>query len=451
MINKYIKNFLKGDYRTVKAKRHIIFSFFLKAVSIVVGLVLIPLILAYLDKERYGIWLTLSSIIMWVSFFDIGLGNGLRNRIVEAKVKNNDILIKTFVSTTYALVTIFFGSFLVLYFIVNTFLDWQLILNTTTVGASELKLIANIVIVFFVLRFVFKLIGTVLLADQRPAVNNAFGPIANLLSLIVIFILTKTTEGSLIYLALVLSAMPVIVLIGANVYFFNNDYNKYIPDIKYVDFSKSKDLLGLGFKFFIIQIAALIFYSSINILIAQLTSQSDVAKYNVSYKLFSIVVMINSIVLSPFWAATTDAFLQKDYQWIRNSLKKLLKVVFVLSMFLLIILFFSNDILYFWVGKKITIPFDLNVIVAIYVFIQVLTAPFSILINGFGTLKISIYSILFRIIIFFPLAIYLGERFGVIGIVTSVIIIQLIPLIVSSLQVYLILNNKIEKNSIWLK
>ena len=320
ILNKsFFKTFFKGDYRTVKAKKHIIISFFFKAVSIVVGLVLIPLILTYLDEERYGVWLTLSSIIMWVSFFDIGLGNGLRNRIVEAKVHHNDKLIKTYVSTSYALVTIIFGGILVVYFIVNTFLNWQVILNTKIIDAEELKVVANIVIVFFVLRFIFKLIGIILLADQRPAINNAFGPIANLLSLLVIFVLTKTTNGSLIYLSFVLSAMPVIVLIIANIYFFYNDYREYVPELNYVDLSKTKDLLGLGIKFFIIQVASLFFYSSINILIAQLANQTDVAKYNVSYKLFSIVVMINSIILSPFWSATTDAFIRKDYNWIKKT------------------------------------------------------------------------------------------------------------------------------------
>ena len=54
-----------------------------------IGLVLVPLTINYLNPTKYGIWITLSSVIGWFSFFDIGLGNGLRNRFAEA-IANND-------------------------------------------------------------------------------------------------------------------------------------------------------------------------------------------------------------------------------------------------------------------------------------------------------------------------------------------------------------------------
>ena len=105
-----------------------------------------------------------------------------------------------------------------------------------------------------------------------------------MVALIIIFILTKTTEGSLVLLSIVLSVVPVVILVLATFYFFSKNYKKYRPDLKYIDFSKSKDLLGLGFKFFYIQIAAIIFFSTTNFLIAHFSNQEAVAAYNVAYK-----------------------------------------------------------------------------------------------------------------------------------------------------------------------
>jgi hypothetical protein len=37
-----------------------------------------------LIPTRYEIWLTLSSIVGWFSFFDVGLGHGLRNKFAPS-------------------------------------------------------------------------------------------------------------------------------------------------------------------------------------------------------------------------------------------------------------------------------------------------------------------------------------------------------------------------------
>ncbi len=84
-VNSNIINFLnKGHIRSIGAKKNIFASFVIKGSSIIVGLFLVPLTINYLSPTKYGIWITLSSIIGWFSFFDIGLGNGLRNKFTEA-------------------------------------------------------------------------------------------------------------------------------------------------------------------------------------------------------------------------------------------------------------------------------------------------------------------------------------------------------------------------------
>ena len=38
----------------------------------------------YLSPEIYGIWLTVSSVIVWLNFFDVGFTLGLKNKLAEA-------------------------------------------------------------------------------------------------------------------------------------------------------------------------------------------------------------------------------------------------------------------------------------------------------------------------------------------------------------------------------
>jgi O-antigen/teichoic acid export membrane protein len=435
-------NLLKGHRRTVQAKKHILASFAFKGASIVVSFIFVPLILGYLDAERYGIWLTLSSIIGWVSFFDIGLGNGLRNRLTEAIAIGDHNLAKTYVSTTYAILGIILMVIIVLFSLINPFLNWQKILNSSIIIGQELSIIAMIIFVFFILRFFFKLIGTILMADQRPAINNAFGPIGNVIALVIIFILTKTIPGSLTLLSIVLSIIPVLVLFIATIYFFNNDYKKYRPEIEYIDMTKSSDLLSLGFKFFYFQIASLIFFSTSNFLIAQLSDQKAVAEYNIAYKYFFIVNMVYGIILTPFWSAVTDAYSKNDFKWIKRLLNKLNLLSLLMASVLFVMLLCSNYIYTIWVGNKIIIPFRLSAIIMIYMLIQLFVAPYSTFINGIGKLKFGLFLITFKLLIYLPTALILGRLHGAFGIVSAMAIVQIPSLVFEPLQVYLILSKK---------
>lgn len=423
------------------------YSFFIKGVSICIGFVFVPLILGYLDTERYGIWLTLSSIIMWFSFFDIGIGHGLRNRFAEAISEGNHELARTYVSTTYIILAIILSSVIILFWIINPFLNWQKILNTSLVETSELSIIALIVFTFFILRFFFQLIGVILLADQRPAVNNVLGPLGNVFSLAIIYFLTKTTEGSLINLASVLSVVPVLILIIATVFFFNKDYKRYAPSLKYFDLTKSKDLLGLGFKFFYFQIGKLIFISATNFIIAQVSSPEAVASYNIAYKYLSLALMIYTIVLTPYWSAVTEAYTKQDYKWLKSSMHKLNRLSAIMAVFLLALLLFSNLAYKYWIGDKIVIPFNLSLIITIYLIVQLFVAPFSQFISGFGKLKIGIYAITVKIIIYVPMTLFFGKLYGAFGVVLAMTLIQFPSLFFEGIQTNKIINQK--AHGIW--
>ena len=65
----------KGSERSIVVKRNIAGSVVIKGVNILISLLLIPLTIGYINNEIYGIWLTLATIINWISFFDIGLGS----------------------------------------------------------------------------------------------------------------------------------------------------------------------------------------------------------------------------------------------------------------------------------------------------------------------------------------------------------------------------------------
>ena len=95
-------DFIKqGTDRSVAVKKNIVGSLFVKGCSIIISLLIVPLTLGYVSSDLYGIWLTLSSIIMWLNFFDIGFTLGLKNKLTEAIALGDMQRGKVLVSTTY--------------------------------------------------------------------------------------------------------------------------------------------------------------------------------------------------------------------------------------------------------------------------------------------------------------------------------------------------------------
>ncbi len=447
-IRQYITNFFtQGNQRSIEAKKNILGTIAIKGVSIAISLVMVPITIHYVNSTQYGIWLTLSSIIGWFSFFDIGFGNGLRNKFAESIARGEHEKARIYVSTTYAILSIIIFVVLILFFLINPFLNWSKILNTPSVMADELSLLALIVFVFFCLQFVLQLIITVITANQQPAKASLLYFFGSLLSLSIIFILTKTTSGNLLYLGIVSGIAPLVILIASSIWYYTNNYKAYAPSIRYVRFRFAYDLMSLGLKFFIIQIAFVIFYQTSNIIIAQLFGPAQVTPYNIAFKYFSVIPMFFGIILTPFWSAFTEAWSKNDIVWIKNIMKKL-KLFWSLLVAIALIMFICSSFVYrIWVGKEIVVPISLSAVIAIYVILNAWNGIFSNFLNGVGKIKLQLYIALFGSLVNIPLAIFLGKELGIYGVILSTTLISLLASVISPIQYNKIINNKAQ--GIW--
>ncbi len=432
----------KGHPRSVKAKKNILASFLIKGASIAISLILVPLTINYVNPTQYGIWLTLSSIIGWFSFFDIGFGNGLRNRFAEAIAKEDYQTAKIYVSTTYAILTIIITGVLLLFLVINPFLDWSKILNTPAGMASELSVLVLIVFVFFCIQFILQLITTIIIADQQPAKASLLTLLGSVLSLITIFILTKTTSGNLIYLGTALSVSPAIVLVVSSLILFKRKYKKYAPSFKHIRFSYARSLMSLGIKFFMLQIAAVILFQTSNIIISQLFGPAEVTPYNIAYKYFNVAPMIFAIIMTPFWSAFTESWVRGDIAWIKSTIKKLQLLWVVFSIGAVLMLLLSDTAYKLWVGDKIHVPLSVSVVMFINVIIYNWCSIYSHFLNGLGKIKLQLFTGIAGSLLNIPLAIFLGKTFGIFGIALSTTLISLATIILSPLQYHKIITNK---------
>lgn len=450
---KMLTNILnKGQVRSVKIKKNIIASFFIKGISIAISLILVPLTINYINPSRYGIWLTLSSIVGWFSFFDIGLTQGLRNKFAEARARGEDSLAKIYVSTTYAILAIIFFIVWAIFLIVNHFLNWAHILNISESMQSEISILAIIVFTYFCLQFVLRVITTLLIADQQPAKSSLIDVLGQILCLIFIIILVKVTQGSLVKLGIALCASPLLILAGANLFFFRGIFKKYRPSISSVKFSYTKGLFNLGIIFFIIQVAGIIQYETANIIIARNFGTLEVTSYNIVYKYFSILNMIFMIFITPFWSASTEAFLKKDFEWIKKGIKKYNQLNILIFIAGFVMLIFSKEVYNLWLGKgKVPITFTLSLWGFIFFNISIFSGKYVSFLNGISALRIQFLSSLISPLLYIAVAIFLIRyyKMGVYALFITSIIANFNGFILAPIQYYMVIVKN--KKGIWVK
>lgn len=443
----------KGSVRTIAAKKNVLLSFFAKILSMAVSFIIVPLTINYINPTQYGIWLTLTSVVGWVSLFDVGLTQGLRNKFAEAKAKSDIHLVRIYVSTTYFYISLLFIGVWLILLVVNYFVEWSSIINIPIVMDSEIRMLASIIITYFCMQFVFQVIKTILVADQKPANASIIDLIGQFSSLLIIWLLTIFTNGSLILLGLGLGVFPVIVLIIANVYLFFTSYSDVVPSFKLVQKKYRNQLMGLGLKFFMLQLASMVQYSSSLFLIARYFTPVDVTSYNIAFKYFLTLQGIYMIFLSPLWSSSTDAYFSGDFDWIVRAVKKYLIIIIPFLVLGLIMLIFSNQFYDLWLGKDVVnIDFRISLFSFIFFALGMFASIFVNVINGIGALKVQFYVSIITAIGFIVLSMVFIHVFnwGVWSVILASIISNMYGYLFAPIQLYNILVVRNE-NSIWFK
>lgn len=340
--NKYYEIIMNGSLFS-----NIFFNFFFKGIGIVLSFISVPLVLKYLEKENYGLWLLILSTTGWIYTFDIGLGNGLKNRIAEslAKKKNEDI--REYIATAYFIVSVISIILFVLVYYFMGLINIKSVLNISFIDEKALNYILNINIGFVCLNFILSICNNIFLGVQRSYLTSINNVISQVLNIVFIILLQYFKYKSLAYISVFYGLSISLSHIILTVYFFIKE-KKYIFSLKNIKLSKINFLFGIGGKIFFVQIAGFLIFSTDNFIIAHFLGANQVAEYNIAYKLFSIPVIILSLITGPIWPAVTKAFHENNIEWIEELLKKMKKIFLIICLITIILTLIAKPFIKVW-------------------------------------------------------------------------------------------------------
>ncbi len=412
---------MQGDKRTKLLNKNILASFFIKGWSALIVFLMVPLTLKMLGIYQNGIWLTISSVLVWIDMMDIGLGNGLRNVLAKYMAIDDNEKAREAISSTLFMLVVIAIPVLALLLIWVYFGNPYQLLGVDRAKYSFIEQTLTVAIVFVVTSFVFKFIGNFYMGIQLPAVNNMLVTLGQTLALILTFIASLMGSHSLFVVVLINTASPLIVWLASYPYTFGYKYPQLKPAWRYVNFKAASSLCNIGIRFFVIQACSLILFMSSNLIISNMFSPAEVTPFQVAYRYFSIMLVIFTIICMPFWNATTDAYTRGDLMWIRMASRKLnyMMVGITIGMILMVVL--ANPIYKLWVGEGVKIPLSLSISMACYLWILIVSMRYSYFLNGIGALRIQLFFTTLAAAVFIPIAWYSCKTWGT---VTSLVVVM---------------------------
>ena len=313
---------IDGEKRTKNVRFQIILSFLTRGISIFLSFFVVRLTIGYLGNDLYGIWVVLFSIITWLSLFDIGVGNGLRNKLTIALSRNDLTEARSYISTAYIILSALAVGVLLIFMCGTWFVDWGVIFNSTLLTIENYRVLMFTFFFSIVISFVLGLINSILNAFQQTALTNVISILTNFLFLLSLNLYKDFFVSSIIKMVFLYCTCLILGHVILTGVFFRKHYY-VIPSFTYFSKTKVKDILTLGGSFFVIQIAVVLIFTFDNFLILQLLGAEQVSVYNVVFKLFSIFTVGFGIVVSPLWSAFTEANMKNDFIWMKKTLNKL--------------------------------------------------------------------------------------------------------------------------------
>jgi len=328
-----------------------------RAVQVGSSLITVPLTLKYLGNERFGLWMTISSVLAMAAFADFGIGNGVLNTVAKAFGKDDMEGIRKAVSSGFAILSMIAALLLILFFTFYRFVNWADFFRVVSPQArSEAGPALAVFATCFALNISMDVVQRVQLGLQQ---GYRFG-LWQLCGSVVGFIGVLAGiwfHVSLPILVVAIAGAPIVATALNAIHFFGFVRPDLLPTRKFVKSNVISEIAKLGGLFFVLQVAVAISFSADNLIIARTLGAVNVPEYSIPQRMFALITMMSGMLVAPLWPAYSEAVSRGHIAWVRHTLGRSLLIVLVLtSTASIILLLMAHRLIHWWVGSSIHPP-----------------------------------------------------------------------------------------------
>ena len=421
-------------------KKQLSFGLIFKILSMGLSYISIPLFLKFLGKQDYGLWMTIFSIVSWIYTFDLGIGNGLRNKLSESFAKKDYINAKEYITTGYVILSTIAIFILFLGIIGIKISNITKFLNIDFYTESYIKLVFMSIFSLTIINFIILLYKVFYFSIHNSFIGELNNFIFQISFIFLLYLFNYFNKVNLISIAIIYPGINLMIVIYDKINFFKK-YPNLKPNLKFFKKEKIKEINGLGIIFFIIQISMLIILTTDNMLITKYIGANEVTTYSIVSKLFQILLILEGLISAPMWTLFIDAYVKKDKKWIKKAFRNLNLLFLLLILGVIIIIYILPYVVKMWIGQELIYPRYLILFWGLFILNRVYGDIYMIFINATGKIKLQMYLYILGAIINIPLTIYFIKdlNMGSSGAILATNICMLPLAIIMPIQAYHIL------------
>jgi O-antigen/teichoic acid export membrane protein len=404
-----------------------------KIISMATSILTVRLTFQYLGAERYGMWMTITSIVMMLGFADLGMSNGLINIVAYAIGREDWRAARRAIASAFWMLSSVAAIAVLALAAAYPFIDTSKLFNVhSSIAVRE----SGPALFVFFLCFAANLpLGTVRSTQtgmQNAFVNNIWGTAGTVASLIALLLAIHLHAG-LPLLVLSLAGPPVLVSLLNGVELFGLSHPELLPTPGAFSRESASRVFRTGVMFLLLQISFSVGMQTDNVVIAQIMGAKSVADYAVPARMFGMINAFLIMVSGAMWPAYADAMARSDWPWIRKSFMRVVgfgtAITVIATAFLV---YFGNKILAIWVGPQMHASPTLLAVFAIQCILYAYLQPINFLMNGIGKLRVQVISGLVMAFLNLALSIVFVKLYGIVGAVLGTVIsqslVQVVPL-----------------------
>jgi O-antigen/teichoic acid export membrane protein len=359
-----------------------------RGITVGAGLLSIPITSKYLGVERFGLWLTLSTLLTWISIADLGLANSLTNVLASANELTERKKARESVSSTFLLMVGIAMLLGFLFLLIYPIVPWAKVFNVTSVEASRDAGPAVLAgMIYFTIRLPLSIPGRIYTAYQEGYYYQFLGGLSSIAS-VVGLIVAIHFHASIFWMVISFFGSLLFGDVISAIHIFGYKRPWLTPNIFDWNWLQAKNLLGVGLQFWIIQVSAIAYLQTDLLIVTQLFGAKEVASYGVALRLFSLINVIQIAFLAPLWPAYTEALSKGDSTWIISTFKTSMLISIAWSVTAgIFLLQFSQTIILHWVSLEAVPNYNLLIAMLLTTVLTNIGQCISILMNGLSEIR----------------------------------------------------------------
>ncbi len=388
-----------------------------RAVQVGTSLITVPLTLKYLGNERFGLWMTISSVLAMATFADFGVGNGVLNAVAKAFGRDDMEGVRKAISSGFAILNSIAVLLLLSFFAIYRFINWGNFFRVVSPQArSEAGPALAVFAICFALNISMDVVQRVQLGLQQGYRYGLWQVCGSIMGFI--GVLTGIwLHVSLPILVIAIAGAPIFAITLNAIHFFGFVRPDLLPTRKFVTSNVISEIAKLGGLFFVLQVAVAISFSADNFIIARTLGAINVPEYSIPQRMFALITMMSGMLVAPLWPAYSEAITRGHIAWVRHTLGRSLLIVLVLtSTASITLLLMTHRLIHWWVGSSIHPPILLLAGLAIWTVTACCGDALAMFLNGGELMQFQVVIATIFGIVCVIAKVFLVRRLGIIGV-----------------------------------